>query len=74
MAIAMFFMVFCINGKLIFNCSTLIKHKFNWHKSKAQISPPWICLWCAFLWVDICDRLIALIKDHGKLSLVKKLF
>jgi hypothetical protein len=24
--------------------------------------------------IDICDRAIPLIKDHGKLSLVKKLF
>jgi hypothetical protein len=27
-----------------------------------------------FLWVDIYDRAIPLIEDHGKLSLVKKLF
>jgi len=28
----------------------------------------------AFLLIDICDRAIPLIEDHGKLSLVKKLF
>lgn len=27
-----------------------------------------------FLWIDIYDRLITLIKDRGKLSLVKKFF
>jgi hypothetical protein len=34
----------------------------------------WIIYFAVFLSVDIYDRAISILNDHGKLSLVKKLF